>query len=102
MPDQRIVFPPTVLQSQTGGPMRLSSQPIRSFISGGVVFDVRKLKAGTGFETDHVDALLRQFVRQRAAASARTDDDDGRTVVDLKLPRHLLALGNQSITPAPR
>src|SRR5690606_2546289 len=48
-----------------------------------VVDEILVFDARAGFEDDDVDALLRQFVAERAAAGARTYDDDHTVVVEI-------------------
>jgi len=46
-----------------------------------VVHEVRRFVTVPGLEDHHADALLRQFVAERAAAGAGADDDDHAIVV---------------------
>ena len=55
-----------------------------------VVDEVLVLDALAGFQDDDVDALLGQFVAERAAAGARADDDDDAVVVQCVRCCHVL------------
>ena len=57
-----------------------------------VVDEVLVFDALARFEDDHLYALLRQLVAERAAARARAHDDDDAVVVLIEFRRHVVFL----------
>ncbi len=54
-----------------------------------VVDEIREVVTLAGFEHDDLDALLRKFVAERAAARARSHDDDDAVVVQIEFRCHV-------------